>query len=248
MGAAVLTLPSPTAPTPPERSLADLEREITSGAVRLAAATAAWLALVAEFDRREGWGGVGVRSCAHWLAWRCGLAPGPAREHVRVARALGALPLTAAAFAAGRLSYSKVRALTRVAEPGTEAELVELAGHLTAGQLERVVRAWRRTEVQDAQDAADEAERIAAKRTCEWWWDADGMLSVRLRLDAEQGAAFVTAVDSRVERDTRRDRAAAKRAAAHAADHDGCAGGEAFPRERLTARRCAALADLVVDG
>ena len=69
-----------------ERSLSELAQEITSGAVRLAAETAAWLRLVAEFDRRGGWHAVGVLSCAHWLAWQCGMSPGTAREHVRVAR------------------------------------------------------------------------------------------------------------------------------------------------------------------
>ena len=59
-----------------ELSLEELARRITSGAVQLAAATAAWLVLVAEFDRRGGWGAVGIRSCAHWLAWQCGLSPG----------------------------------------------------------------------------------------------------------------------------------------------------------------------------
>ena len=75
-----------------ERSLADLAHEITSGAVRLAAATAAWLRLVVEFDRREGRHAVGVLSCAHWLAWQCGMSPGTDRGHVRVARALTMLP------------------------------------------------------------------------------------------------------------------------------------------------------------
>ncbi len=95
-------------PEEAELSLDELARQITSAAVRLAAATAAWLALIAEFDRREGWGAVGIRSCAHWLAWQCGMAPVTAREHVRVARALRGLPRIAAAFSAGRLSYAKV--------------------------------------------------------------------------------------------------------------------------------------------
>src|SRR3712207_6571155 len=90
--------------------LPELARAITAGAVRLAAATAAWLRLVAEFDERSGWEGVGIRSCGHWLAWQCGLSPGAGREHVRVARALRSLPRIEAAFTAGRLCYSKVRA------------------------------------------------------------------------------------------------------------------------------------------
>src|SRR3712207_6262715 len=72
--------------------LEELAEAITAGAVRLAAATATWLRLVAEFDERGGWHGVGIHSCAHWLAWQCGLGPGAAREHVRVARALRSLP------------------------------------------------------------------------------------------------------------------------------------------------------------
>src|SRR5215218_1504801 len=100
MGAAAVGVVS----GPAQRSVEELAGEIRSGAVRLAAATAAWLGLVAEFDRREGWGGVGIVSCAHWLAWQCGMSPGAAREHVRVARSLAGLPVTAEAFAAGRLS------------------------------------------------------------------------------------------------------------------------------------------------
>src|SRR3954470_24738005 len=80
------------------RPIEELAGEIRSGAVRLAAATAAWLVLVAEVDEREGWGGVGIVSCAHWLAWQCGMSPGAAREHVRVARYLSRLLITAAAF------------------------------------------------------------------------------------------------------------------------------------------------------
>src|SRR5690349_391044 len=110
-----------------ERPLDELAAAILSGAVRLAAATAAWLRLIAEFDARGGWHGVDIKSCAHWLAWQAGMGPGTAREHVRVARALRELPLIEAAFADGRLSYSKVRAMTRVAEPGSQEMLLEFA-------------------------------------------------------------------------------------------------------------------------
>jgi hypothetical protein len=220
---------------PVQRSLEELAGEIRSGAVRLAAATAAWLRLVAEFDEREGWGGVGIVSCAHWLAWQCGMSPGAAREHVRVARALGGLPLTAMAFAAGRLSYSKVREITRVADGATEVELVELARHTTASQLARVVRAWRRA------DAVD-SELVAEKRSFQWHWDTDGMLVLQVRMDGESGAALLANVESLAERDARRERAAAKKAAAAA---DTCPEDpDAFPRERMSARRCRALAQL----
>src|SRR3954464_15952551 len=84
--------------------LPELAAAITAGAVRLAAATAAWLRLIAEVYRRDGWHAYGIMSGAHWLSWQCGLSPGAAREHVRVARSLESLPLIEAAFVEGRLS------------------------------------------------------------------------------------------------------------------------------------------------
>src|SRR5436190_21378775 len=113
--------------TPIER----IEADICELAAHLNAATARWISLIAEFDRREGWASWEVTSCAHWLAWKCGMGLGTAREHVRVARALESLPAIASAFAAGALSYSKVRALTRVANSATDAELAEFAPHAT---------------------------------------------------------------------------------------------------------------------
>jgi Domain of unknown function (DUF222)/HNH endonuclease len=220
-----------------ELPLEELARRITGGAVRLAAATAAWLALVAEFDRREGWGAVGIRSCAHWLAWQCGLSPGAAREHVRVARALTALPATAAAFAAGRLSYAKVRALTRVADPDTEPALLELAHELTASQLERVVREWRRADTVDG-------ATVAAEQRFDSWWDDDGMLHVRMCLGPEEGAEFLAGVDSLAERTARRERAAAKRAGVDQGAELGEDDELVRARDRSTARRCAAVAQL----
>jgi hypothetical protein len=226
----------------PERPLSDLARDITAGAVRLATATAAWLRLLAEFDRREGWEAYGIRSCSHWLAWQCGMAPGTAREHVRVARALGDLPLIAAAFTQGRLSFSKVRALTRIADPHTEESLLEFALKATASRLERTVREWRRA------DAVDR-EAIAARREFETWWDDDGMLTVRLRLAPEEGAELLAAVESLAERTARRERADEKRraeldvggsspAAVNRAPEEGDDVEQAH--ERATAGRCTA--------
>ena len=128
----------------PER-IAALDRlgdAIAELSAHLEAATARLLDLIREFDARGGWGN-GFRSCAHWLTWRIGLDPGAAREKVRVARALGTLPLLAQALARGELSYAKVRALTRVATPETEARLLGVGRGGTASHVERIVRGWR---------------------------------------------------------------------------------------------------------
>src|SRR5262245_7413769 len=88
-------------PTP--EPIAQLERmgdEIAELSAHLEAATARLLDLIREFDARGGWNN-GFRTCAEWLSWRVGLDPGAAREKVRVARALGGLPLLAGALARG---------------------------------------------------------------------------------------------------------------------------------------------------
>ena len=224
--------------------LPELAAAITAGAVRLAAATAAWLRLIAEFDRRDGWHGYGISSCAHWLAWQCGLSPGAAREHVRVARALESLPLIGTAFADGRLSYSKVRALTRIAEPDSEESLLDLALELTASQVERTVRQWRRVDLLDADEPPTEEQQ-----EFEYWWDDAGMLTVKIRMVTEQGAAFLAAVDSEVERAARRERAQEKKARAGRGEpepdaHVSDGASVRLARERTTARRLAALTAL----
>jgi hypothetical protein len=116
----------PTTLQPTSPRIAELDRlgdEIAELSAHLDAATARRLDLIREFDARGGWN-TGFRSCADWLAWRVGLAPGAARERVRVARALGTLLALAEALARGDVSYAKVRAITRVATPETEARLL----------------------------------------------------------------------------------------------------------------------------
>jgi hypothetical protein len=123
-------------------SLDDLVDDLRTWAAHITAAEAHWLDLVAEFCRRDGHLAWGLTSPAHWLAWQCSLSPGTAREHVRVALAIQDLPVIRAHFAAGRISYSKVRAITRIADPDNERTLVRHALNGTAAQVERTVTAW----------------------------------------------------------------------------------------------------------
>ena len=113
-----------------------LEAQICELAGHLAAATCRFLVLLGDFDARRGWASWEMTSCAAWLSWKCQMSSGAAREHVRVARALRNLPVIRGEFGAGRLSYAKVRALTRIATPDTEADLAELAGPMTGNQLD----------------------------------------------------------------------------------------------------------------
>ena len=183
----------PSQPAPPH--LAELDRlgdQIAELSAHLEAATARLLALIREFDARGGWSN-GFRSCAEWLAWRVGLAPGAAREHVQVARALGTLPALAEAMARGELSYAKVRALTRIATPETEARLLAVGRAGTAVHVESIVRGWRRL---DRQAEAREAVRQHASRALHVYQAEDGTVVLRGRLTPEVGTLLLRALDA----------------------------------------------------
>src|SRR6266540_4146016 len=176
----------------PDIEIEDLDRlgdEIAELSSHLDAATARLLDLIREFDARGGWSN-GFRSCAAWLSWRVGFAPGAAREHVRVARTLGTLPRLSQALARGELSYAKVRELTRVAIPETEERLLAVGRAGTAEHVERIIRGWRRV---DRQAEAREAARQHASRALHVYPDADGTVIVRGRLAPEVGALLVKA-------------------------------------------------------
>src|SRR5438128_11703895 len=183
---------APTVGAAPE--LERLGDEIAELSAQLDAATARLLDLIREFDARGGWGnGSGFRSCAHWLTWRVGMDPGAARERVRVARALGTLPRLAEALACGALSYSKVRALTRVATPETEERLLKVGRAGTAEHVERIVRAWRRV---DRIGEAEQSRRRHRARGLHVYQDEDGMVVIHGRLEPEAGAVFRKALEA----------------------------------------------------
>ncbi|AFR51113.1 hypothetical protein KTR9_4509 [Gordonia sp. KTR9] len=171
-------------------SLSDevLEARVLGYAAQITALTADFLDLVGELGGRESWRGPGIHSLAHWLSWKAGIASRTAHEHVRVARAIRELPVICRAFGEGRLSYSKVRALTRVATPEREQELVNVALSCTASQLDRAVRAMGQI---DRDRGVEEDNRPPKESTGRWKWNADGSLSVSLTLSPLDGARFL---------------------------------------------------------
>jgi hypothetical protein len=167
-----------------------LEADVCTLAAQLAAATCKWLMLIGELDHREAYKDWGCASMAQWLSWKCGLGIVAGRQHVRVARALQDLPLIRDRFAAGVLTYSKVRALTRIATPATEASLLEFAEVTTAAQLERAVRVYERVCVD--KDAA--AAQVAA-RSLTVHHDDDGMVTIVARFPRDAAENVLTAIN-----------------------------------------------------
>lgn len=177
----------------PEDSLSELSNDelvdsLQTLSAHIAAATYRFLRLIAEFDRRGAWAEWGVQSLAHWLTWRCNLDMRSAREKIRVARALTSLPLISDWFARGELSYSKVRAITRIATPETEEDLLVFAKTGTTQHVEKMVRGYRRC--LPADDPKVEFER----RFLDFRYDEDGAITIKVKLPREEGALVLKAL------------------------------------------------------
>lgn len=169
-----------------------LARRISQFAANINA-TCYWQLLdIAMFDTRRAWAEQGSHSCAHWLNWYIGMSPGVAREKLRVAHALADLPEISSAFRRGRLSYSKVRAMTRVANKTNEKFLLRIAKYGSASHIEKLTRQYQRVSRQDSQ-------REFAKRRLDYYWDEQGNLIFQGSLPAESGALFLKALNATVE-------------------------------------------------
>ena len=134
------------------------------------------------------WAAQGALSCAHWLSWACGIDTHTAREKVRVARALGELPLLSEALAKGELGYSKVRALTRIATSENEADLLNIGLHGTAQHVEKFVRLYRRAKRAEETEQADAQHE---NRGLTFWHEDDGTVVLHGRFPPEMGARIL---------------------------------------------------------
>src|SRR5881394_3924525 len=186
----------PPVPNPEIEALERLGDEIAILSAEIEVATARLLDLIRDFDARGGWAN-GFKTCAEWLSWRVGMDLGAAYQRVRVARALPNLPRIAQALARGELSYSKVRALTRVATPETEEQLLKFARCGTAVHFERLVRGWRRVD-RNAENL--EAAHRHKSRSLYVYQDEDGMFVIRGRLTPEVGAVVRQALAAACDR------------------------------------------------
>lgn len=169
-----------------------LGAEITELCSYIYAAESRLLMLIHEFDKKKYWADLGLHSCAHWLNFKCGIGMNAAREKVRVAHALAVLPKINEGFANGALSFSKVRAMTRIANESNEDYLLMIAKHGTAHHVEKLVSKYRMAKRLQDNQAADEQRN---NRELTHYYDHDGCLVIKARLPAEQGALIVKALE-----------------------------------------------------
>lgn len=169
-----------------------LGERIAEMAAHLDAATHRLLTDLRDYDRSGNWNQQGFPDCARWLSWRVGWSTGTARDHLRVARCLGDLPRIDDALRTGEVSYSKVRAMVRVATPANEALLLEDARHATGQQLELICRTYATVvrAAQEPDEAYDRQRRTVTRRDLE-----DGMVRIEATLHPEEAAVVWAALD-----------------------------------------------------
>ncbi len=169
-----------------------LAAEITRLSAYIYAATYRLLLLIREYDEKDYWHQPGLCSCAHWLNFQCGIGMNAAREKVRVAHALKDLPLISEGFRKGELSYSKVRAMTRIADARNEDYLMMIARHGTAHHVEKLVSKYRgclrRQENQNA-------NKQHQNRSVSIRHEDDGSIIITARLTPEQGTLIIKAIE-----------------------------------------------------
>ncbi len=179
----------------------ELADEIALAATYIDAATHTLLTHIRDFDELDGWHRQGALSFAHWLSWRVGLDLGAAREKVRVARKLGELPLIDEALRKGKVSFSKVRAMTRVATPESEEQLLDMALCVPAAQLEKICRLYRGIQPKTrAQRREDEDRRWVRSRQTD-----DGMVRIDAQLLPQEAAVVLAAIDATATKKSRPD-------------------------------------------
>ena len=170
-----------------------LDAEICAFSAQSHASVARVARAAARFDEINGWCAPGIRSFEHWLAINAGFNLHTGGELLRVGQALGVLPRIAAAFAAGQLSFDKVRQITTVATPATDAMLLEVALGASGSQLSRICRGLRRIAEANAPDREADQQ---ARRGLWTHWDEHGMLELVAKLPPEDAAVVLAAIES----------------------------------------------------
>ena len=226
-----------------------LGAEISELCAHIYAATYRLLMLIREFDEKGYWELPGLCSCAHWLNFQCGIGMNAAREKVRVAHALAELPRISAAFARGKLSYSKVRAMTRIADADNEEYLLMVARHGTAYHVEKLVSRYRHCRRAEAMDLGTDSPTDREielsnlqyeQRDVSVRYEPDGSIVFYARLPAEQGALVLKALEHRM--DVRQS--AANRCKVVPSDVSSDVSAETREREPISRRIADALVDM----
>jgi hypothetical protein len=152
-------------------------------------ASTAWLVrLIGRVLETEAWNGFGIRTAEQWVAWKCGVPPRRARVLVRMARRLGELPETKAAFDSGELGEDSLGVICGSAPTEVDADVAELAKNTTVTQLRRVLTEYRRA------DEAEDAPEPENQRSVSFGSTDTGTWRLSAELPADEGAVWEKAL------------------------------------------------------
>lgn len=133
-----------------------------------------------------------ANSAAHWIADALDMCLSTAREWVRIGKTLRTLPELDQAFATHTLSYSKVRAVSRVATPNNETDLIDIARRTAANRLGVELATYLRGTEPDS----ERRKRQDRSRSLKFWTDADGMVHGHFRLPPLMAAIVLAMLDA----------------------------------------------------
>lgn len=232
-------------------SLVDEGRWLVEHRFEMDRGESAWLGALARFDRSQGWAVDGQLSCVDWLCWRARMARATAYEKLQVAHELSRRPLMAQAFGEARVSYSVVRAMSRMEHPDPEvdAALIELGRAGTVADVERMVRHYNLHRDQERPPADPSLRRGLRVRR-----GPEGMATVEITLTEVEIEEVVAALRLALDSATAADRSAAAESTGGPVDESAAAERETAPAVApidalpYPARRADAFMDLLRAG
>ncbi len=161
-----------------------------------------------HFDDLEGWRTSGCRHCCAWINNELGISLPLAWEYLRVGRKLKVLPIMRALFRSGRLTWSKVRILSRVATEGNESSLCRVAVDASATDVERLCNEYRWSEDEKSELAEEQYQAMLQynARSLTWSKAGNGNTIIKISLPPDLAQAVLNSVESALEQTNKSNR------------------------------------------
>ena len=173
----------------------DIRRALYALCTRQDTDLAAQLELLVRFDDLEGWRESGAKSCAAWMNASLCIDRRTAWERLRVGRQLRLLPIIQRLFRNGRLSWSKVRLLTRIANPDNEQLLAHVSLDASVSDVQRLCEDYRWPVDEDETSDEGKAHQQYERRRLSWRQLPDGNTLIQLVLPPEKAQNFLHSIE-----------------------------------------------------
>ena len=167
--------------TPSYAEANELQAELAAACGVVNAGTAQVVGMVATALANGLWQQAGIMSPQHYVSWQCGFSPARAHQVVALARRWDELPVAAAAFTSGTLSFDQMTTIARYAPAEKEAEVTAFARTATVSQLRRTLSRY-------GFDAESRAPKAEETRRCTFGPTERGTWRLNAELPVDEGA------------------------------------------------------------